>query len=165
MKNKILSILIVFFALSVCLFTLTACRDKDMCTNGSVHAYGQWVSNGDGTHTRVCAYDFSHTETLKCGGGIATCTEKAVCAICLQPYGEIKEHNIVIDELVEPTCSQTGLTLGCHCEDCGEIFIEQEVIKTDTERTTYLDGDIYILGDSVGILNNNNLTFFQSGME
>ena len=44
-------------------------------------------------------------------------------------------------------------------------IIEQEVIKTDTERTTYLDGDIYILGDSVGILNNNNLTFFQSGME
>ena len=44
-------------------------------------------------------------------------------------------------------------------------IIEQEVIKTDMERTSYLDGDIYILGDAVAVLNNNTLTFFQSGME
>ena len=44
-------------------------------------------------------------------------------------------------------------------------IIEQEVIKTDIERTSYLDGDIYILGDAVAVLNNNTLTFFQSGME
>ena len=44
-------------------------------------------------------------------------------------------------------------------------IIEQEVIKTDNERTTYLSGDIYILGDSVAVLNNNSLTFIQSGME
>lgn len=44
-------------------------------------------------------------------------------------------------------------------------IIEQEVIKKDLETTDYLDGDIYILGDAVAILNNSIITFFQSGME
>ena len=49
--------------------------------------------------------------------------------------------------------------------DVGYTIIEQEVIKQDQERTTFLDGDIYVLGDSVAIVNNNIITFFQSGME
>ena len=125
MKNKILSILVVLFVLSTCVFTLTACEDKDKCINKNGHAYGQWVSNGDGTHTRVCAYDMSHQETLNCGGGTATCTQKAVCAICLQLYGEPKGHSIVIDQGVASTCTETGLTEGSHCKTCGEVLVEQ----------------------------------------
>ena len=125
MKNKILSILVVLFVLSTCVFTLTACEDKDKCVNKNGHAYGQWVSNGDGTHTRVCAYDMSHQETLNCGGGTATCTQKAVCAICLQLYGEPKGHSIVIDQGVASTCTETGLTEGSHCKTCGEVLVEQ----------------------------------------
>ena len=49
--------------------------------------------------------------------------------------------------------------------DVNYTIIEQEVIKQDQERTTFLDGDIYVLGDSVAIVNNNIITFFQSGME
>ena len=125
MKNKILSILVVLFVLSTCVFTLTACENKDKCVNKNGHAYGQWVSNGDGTHTRVCAYDMSHQETLNCGGGTATCTQKAVCAICLQLYGEPKGHSIVIDQGVASTCTETGLTEGSHCKTCGEVLVEQ----------------------------------------
>ena len=44
-------------------------------------------------------------------------------------------------------------------------IIEQEVIKKEQERTTYLEGDIYILGDAVAILNDNMVTFIQGGME
>lgn len=44
-------------------------------------------------------------------------------------------------------------------------IIEQEVIKKEQERTTYLDGDIYILGDAVAVLNDKMVTFFQGGME
>ena len=39
-------------------------------------------------------------------------------------------HNIVIDEAVEPTCKTTGLTEGKHCSDCGMIFVKQQVIPT-----------------------------------
>ena len=37
-------------------------------------------------------------------------------------------HTEVIDEAVEATCSSTGLTEGSHCDICGEVIIEQEVI-------------------------------------
>lgn len=44
-------------------------------------------------------------------------------------------------------------------------IVEQEVIKMEEERMTFLDGDIYILGDAVAVLNNNMVMFIQSGME
>ena len=51
------------------------------------HVWGAWISNGDGTHTRTCAKDGSHTETNACSGGIATCQNSAVCAVCNTAYG------------------------------------------------------------------------------
>ena len=56
------------------------------------HAYGNWTSNGDGTHTRVCANDSSHTETGDCTGGTADCLHEAVCETCGSAYGE-KNHD------------------------------------------------------------------------
>ncbi|MBO7326831.1 MAG: endonuclease, partial [Clostridia bacterium] len=32
------------------------------------HNYGDWTSNGDGTHTRICSNDASHKETNNCSG-------------------------------------------------------------------------------------------------
>lgn len=46
------------------------------------HAYGSWTSNGDGTHSGVCANDNTHTAVGNCNGGTATCTSKAVCKDC-----------------------------------------------------------------------------------
>ena len=59
------------------------------------HTYGEWVSNGDGTHTRQCTVDGCNgLETKDCSGGKATCTEKAVCEVCGKAYGELdpKKH-------------------------------------------------------------------------
>lgn len=53
------------------------------------HNWGEWTSNGNGTHTRTCAADSSHTETGNCSGGKATSTEKAVCETCHTAYGEL----------------------------------------------------------------------------
>ena len=57
-----------------------------------VHNYGEWVSNGDGTHTRTCTTG-SHSETENCSGGTATCENKAVCSVCGAEYGEKLGHN------------------------------------------------------------------------
>ena len=54
------------------------------------HVWGAWISNGDGTHTRTCAKDSSHTETNACSGGTATCQNKAVCSTCNKPYGDLR---------------------------------------------------------------------------
>ena len=53
------------------------------------HNWGEWTSNGNGTHTRTCNADSSHTETGNCSGGKATSTEKAVCETCHTAYGAL----------------------------------------------------------------------------
>ena len=65
----------------------TAGSTKDVTLAALGHDFGAWTSNGNGTHTRICSRDASHTETGDCTGGTATCTAKAVCATCGGAYG------------------------------------------------------------------------------
>ena len=62
--------------------------------NHHIHDWGEWVSNNNGTHTRTCKTDSSHTQTANCFGGKATCKTKAVCEGCKKEYGEVVAHNI-----------------------------------------------------------------------
>ncbi len=62
--------------------------------NNHTHDWGEWVSNNNGTHTRTCKIDSSHTQTANCFGGKATCITKAVCEGCKKEYGERTAHNI-----------------------------------------------------------------------
>ena len=81
---------------AVCGLTSKGTDGEATFASGDVlgHAYGAWTSNGNGTHTRVCAHDTTHTETKDCHGGTATCTEQAVCDDCKTAYGEFDaEHH------------------------------------------------------------------------
>lgn len=62
--------------------------------NNHIHDWGEWESNNNGTHTRTCKTDSSHTQTANCFGGKATCKTKAVCEGCKKEYGEVVAHNI-----------------------------------------------------------------------
>ena len=54
------------------------------------HDFGDWTTNGDGTHTRTCKrYNCTASETDSCSGGTATCVERAVCKACKAVYGEL----------------------------------------------------------------------------
>ena len=57
------------------------------------HDYGAWTSNDNGTHTRICSNDTSHTETKDCHGGTASCIAAAVCTDCGTAYGAKKPQN------------------------------------------------------------------------
>ena len=65
----------------------TAGSTKDVTLAALGHDFGAWTSNGNGTHTRTCKRDSSHTETGNCTGGTADCTNKAVCTVCGGAYG------------------------------------------------------------------------------
>ena len=73
------------------------------------HDWGAWASNGNDTHTRVCKRDSSHTETDSCSGGTATCTARAVCAVCGGEYGELLPHDFTA-EIAEAKYLKSGAT-------------------------------------------------------
>lgn len=55
-------------------------------------------------------------------GGIATCSEKAVCTRCGQEYGELNSNNHVHTEIrnaSSATCTAEGYTGDTYCVDCG----------------------------------------------
>ena len=86
------------------------------------HVWGAWISNGDGTHTRTCAKDSSHTETNACSGGTATCQSSAICATCNTAYGakDMTNHTggTEVRGSVEATTSTEGYTGDTYCKGC-----------------------------------------------
>ena len=76
------------------------CMHKPVCDvchgeygQAKSHDWGEWVSGGNGTHTRTCRTDNAHKETENCVGGTATCTHKPVCEVCHGEYGQAKSHD------------------------------------------------------------------------
>ena len=89
------------------------------------HAWGDWTSNGDGTHSRVCGNDKNHTETEDCSGGTATCQQKAVCDFCHAEYGELAAHDFTAEVAdakylkTDATCTEAAVYYKS-CTACGE---------------------------------------------
>ena len=104
------------------------------------HTYGEWVSNGDGTHTRQCTADGCNGfEAKECSGGKATCAEKAVCEICGKAYGELDPKNHT-DLKHIPAKAATEDAEGniehWYCSGCNNYYSDKdgtkEIKKTDT---------------------------------
>ena len=92
-------------------------------TDAHIHNWDDWISNGNGTHTRTCKKDSSHTETANCSGGTATCTEKAICAVCKTSYGETTPHSYgTWKEEVAATETEFGTKGHYECSVCGKYF-------------------------------------------
>ena len=104
------------------------------------HTYGEWVSNGDGTHTRKCTVDgCTGSETKDCSGGRATCKDKARCAVCGKTYGELDAKNHA-DLKHVPAKAATKTAEGnieyWYCDGCGKYYSDKdgtkEIKKADT---------------------------------
>lgn len=96
------------------------------------HDWGAWISNGDGTHTRTCAKDGSHTETNACSGGIATCQNSAICSVCNTAYGakDMTNHTggTEVRGSVEATTSTEGYTGDTYCKGCDTKLADGKTI-------------------------------------
>ena len=104
------------------------------------HTFGEWTSNGDGTHTRKCTVDgCTGSETKDCSGGTATCKDKARCAVCGKTYGELDAKNHA-DLKHVPAKAATRTAEGnieyWHCDDCDKYYSDKggtkEIKKADT---------------------------------
>ena len=124
------------------------------------HTFGDWTSNGDGTHTRQCTAD-SCTEGVEtdnctdedknhkcdiCGkiisnhiGGTETCRDKAVCEVCGKSYGELDPNNHT-DLKHFPAKASTEDSEGnieyWYCSGCGKYYSDKDgtkkIAKADT---------------------------------
>ena len=84
------------------------------------HAWGEWSSAGNGTHTRSCTNYCREVDTAKCTGGKATCSAKAVCVECGGEYGEKdpNNHDLVHFRAKAPTCTEKGWNAYETCSRC-----------------------------------------------
>ena len=104
------------------------------------HTYGEWVSNGDGTHSRQCTADgCSGLETKDCSGGKATCTERAVCGACGKAYGELNANNHASLKHIDAkaaTKDTEGNVEYWRCDDCNKYYSDKDGTKEIAKAAT-----------------------------
>ena len=113
------------------------------------HTFGEWTSNGDGTHSRECTVDgCKGVETMACSGGTATCTEKAVCEYCGKAYGKTDSNNHTDLKHIDAkaaTKTAEGNIEYWHCGGCDKYYSDKdginEIKKADTV-TAKLPGNL-----------------------
>lgn len=112
------------------------------------HTFGDWKSNGDGTHSRECTVDgCKGVETMACSGGNATCAEKAVCEYCGKAYGkpDLNNHTDLkhIDAKAATKAAEGNIEYW-YCGGCDKYYSDKdginEIKKADTV-TAKLPGD------------------------
>ncbi len=121
--------------------------EMTVTVNGG-HTFGEWASNGDGTHSRKCTVDgCKGVETMACSGGTATCTEKAVCDYCGKAYGKPDSNNHTdlkhIDAKAATKAAEGNIEYW-YCGGCDKYYSDKdginEIKKADTV-TAKLPGD------------------------
>ncbi len=113
--------------------------EMTVTVNGG-HTYGEWASNGDGTHSRECTVDgCKGVETMACSGGNATCTEKAVCEYCGKAYGKPDSNNHTDLKHIDAkaaTKTAEGNIEYWYCGGCDKYYSDKdginEIKKADT---------------------------------
>ena len=104
------------------------------------HTFGEWTSNGDGTHSRECTVDGCNgVETMACSGGTATCAEKAVCEYCGKAYGkpDLNNHTDLkhIDAKAATKAAEGNIEYW-YCGGCDKYYSDKdginEIKKADT---------------------------------
>lgn len=121
----------------------------DPCANGHTWTY---TSEGNGTHSRKCSVCQLEEKGIPCSGGTATCTEKAVCDVCGEAYGDYHHADYVYQHVDGTTqhniyCSKCKALLGTEtctfsaatCKDPAKCT-KCRVSDGDTEPSNHVGG-------------------------
>ncbi len=92
------------------------------------HVWGSW-QHDDTQHWRTCTVPGCTAEEREnhTTDTPATCTTKAVCTICQNPYGKLDTHNhpaakVTSTAATAPTCGSKGNEAYSYCADCQKYF-------------------------------------------
>ena len=135
---------LLFAAAVICMLMLASCSHE--------HSFGEWETvkaptcTKSGIEERSCDCGAKQSRNVvslghSTGDWIvereAKCTRRGYeykkCSVC-EGIVEEKETitlghaNVVVDEAVAPTCTETGLTEGKHCSACGYIIVSQKPV-------------------------------------
>lgn len=89
-----------------------------------------WTSDGTNHwHAATCSHTTEKIGEAACSGGSATCTQKAVCSVCGNEYGETLDHDFSKKVKAEkyvatPATCQSPATYYYSCTTCGLAGIE-----------------------------------------
>lgn len=101
---------------------------KDEPDPGTIHQWGPWRSNGDGTHTRRCTGSgCSDQQNGKCYGGAPNCTQRASCILCGAKYGKTdptRHASLEKLEAIAATAAANGRVECWHCTACDKYFAD-----------------------------------------
>lgn len=101
---------------------------KDEPDPGTIHQWGPWRSNGDGTHTRRCtASGCFDQQNGKCYGGAPNCTQRASCILCGAKYGKTdptRHASLEKLEAIAATAAANGRVECWHCAACDKYFAD-----------------------------------------
>ena len=101
---------------------------KDEPDPGTIHQWGPWRSNGDGTHTRRCtASGCPDQQNGKCYGGAPNCTQRASCILCGAKYGKTdptRHASLEKLEAIAATAAANGRVECWHCTACDKYFAD-----------------------------------------
>lgn len=132
--------------------------DSDPVTLNKEHTAA--AATRENENPATCTADGSYDEVVKCSrcgaeisrtsktilakghtGGTATCTEKAICETCGQPYGNALDHSWDAGTITtQPTCEGKGVkTFKCTRQGC-TVTTTEEISATGHDFT----GDTYL---------------------
>lgn len=109
------------------------------CTSGAVY-FKSCECGEAGTETFEIGEPLGHSFTNYISDNNATCTadgtKTAKCDRCnatdtITDEGTMTGHTIVIDNAVEPTCTEKGKTEGKNCSVCNTVIIAQQEVKAN----------------------------------
>ena len=107
---------------------LTADRWTFTIAHPTDHVWGNW-QHDDTQHWRTCTVPGCTAEEREnhTTDTPATCTTKAVCTTCQNPYGKLDTHNhpaakVTSTAATAPTCGSKGNQAYSYCADCQKYF-------------------------------------------
>ena len=83
--------------------------------DSNAHEY-EWQSDGF-AHKEVCKLCSQIRNPAACRGGVATCTQKAVCSFCGREYGDLKPHNFT-------TLASNQLASAATCTEAAKYYVQ-----------------------------------------